>query len=322
MLPGIHKPSVVVGSAAILLLAAGCHRAVAPPKTGAASQPGQAVARSPNQRTIGVSLWETNSPRQAQLKADIETAAAKHPEIRVVVRDAHNHVAQQVSDVKALLAEGVNLLIVNPIDAQVLVEPVAKAFSAGTPVIVLDRPLVGDQYTCQIDPDLGQIGQEAGAWLAAKLGGKGKIVEILGPADSLADQAQQAGFQAALREPGYRFIYEDHVDPPRIDAVQVMREALKHTQQIDAVYAFSDEAAKAAYETAKAGGRAKGVLFVGVGGLPAEGRQWVSQGILAASVLDPTGGSEAVETALKLLAGQKVPKAIVPATRVFANHAF
>jgi ribose transport system substrate-binding protein len=311
--------SVGVASTAILLMLAGCRRSDVPQDTGTASEPARPAAQSPNQRTIGVSLWTTEEPRQAQLKADIEAAAAKHPELRLEVRDAQRDVGQQVSDVEAFLAERVNLIIISPISAQALAEPLAKAFSGGIAVIVLDRPVVGDQYTCRIEPDIRQLGTEAGTWLAAKLGGKGKIIAIQGPADSLSDQDQYTAFRAALRDPGYRFIYEGHVDPPRIDAAQIMREALQHTQQVDAVYAYTDEAAKAAYETAHAAGREKGVFFVGVGGLPADGQAWVSQGILDASVLCPTGGSEAVKTAVKLLAGQKVPKTIVPGGRVFTK---
>jgi ribose transport system substrate-binding protein len=310
---------VVAAFAAMLLILAGCRRPEAVQEASPAGAPAPPVTESPNQPTIGVSLSNLEDPRQAQMKADIEAAAAKHPEIRLIVRDAQHDVAQQVSDVESLLGEHVKAIIIDPSNAQTLAEPLARAFSAGVAVIVLDRPVVGDQYTCRIEPDIRQIGTQAGAWLALKLGGKGKIVEILGPADSVPHQDQRAAFRAALREPGYRFIYEGRVDPPRIDAAQVMREALDHTKQVDAVCAFSDEAAKAAYGTAKAAGREKGVLFVGVGGLPASGQAWVSQGILDASILYPTGGSEAFETALQLLKGEKVPKIVVPDPRVFTR---
>ena len=57
-------------------------------------------------------------------------------------------------------------------------EPVAKAVAAGIPAIVLDRRVIGDQYTCFIGADNRLIGREAGRWIAGTLGGRGKVVEL------------------------------------------------------------------------------------------------------------------------------------------------
>ena len=46
----------------------------------------------------------------------------------------------------------------------------------------------------------------------------------------------------------------------------------------------------------------------------------LSQGILDATFLYPTGGAEAVDAAVKLLHGEKVPKKIVPATRAITKE--
>ena len=85
------------------------------------------------------------------------------------------------------------------------------------------------------------------------------------------------------------------------------------------MFACDDAAACAAHEAAKAAGREKGVLFIGVGGLPEEGAAYVKKGILDASILFPTGGAEAVDAAVKLLHGEKVPKTIVPGPRVLTK---
>lgn len=44
---------------------------------------------------------------------------------------------------------------------------------------------------------------------------------------------------------------------------------------------------------------------------------YVSQGILDATFQYPTGGAEAIETALKIFKGESVPKEIVLGTRLF-----
>jgi ribose transport system substrate-binding protein len=213
----------------------------------------------------------------------------------------------------------VGAIIVSPVDAQSLTEPAAKAFEAGITVVVLDRALVGDKYSCFVAADWRQIGAEAGKWLAGRLHGKGKIVEIKGPVDSLPAQQLHEAFRAELRDPGYHFVFDACLDPPRADAANLMAEAIGRVQRFDAVFACDDAAALAAYESAKAAGRNKGVLFLGVGGVPAEGAAYVKKGILSATIVVPTGGAEAVDAAVKLIHGEKVPKAIVPETRVLTK---
>ena len=176
-------------------------------------------------------------------------------------------------------------------------------------------PLAGDKYTCLIAADATQIGAAAGKWLAERLQGKGNIVELRGPADSLWAEELHKAWRAALREPGYHFIFDGHVDPPKVDGGKLMSEALGRFQKIDAVFAYDDATALAAYQAAKAAGREKGMLFMGVGGLPEEGAKYVSQGMLSVSFLHPTGGAEAIDAAMKLLHGEKLPKKIVPPTR-------
>jgi ribose transport system substrate-binding protein len=59
------------------------------------------------------------------------------------------------------------------------------------------------------------------------------------------------------------------------------------------------------------------MLFVGIDALPQEGVAYVTQGILSATFQYPTGGAEAIETALKILKGETVPKEITLGSRVF-----
>ncbi len=269
--------------------------------------------------TIGVSLADIQGPLRSQMKADIEAAAAKHPNLSLMIRDAGGDTAMQKRNLDEFLTQRVGLVIVAPIDAHALTEPVKKLFDAGVPVIVLDRAVIGGKYTCYIAPDWKLVGEAAGKWLAGKLDGKGTIVEIKGPVHSTPADEMHDAFRAQLRDPGYRFVFEGFLDPPRVDGAKLMAEAIADVDQIDAVFAFDDVAAQAAYETAKAAGRAKGTLFIGIGGLPDLGAKYVKEGVLSASVVVPTGGAEAIRAAAKILAGGKVPKKIVPPTRVLAE---
>ena len=268
---------------------------------------------------VGVSLANLDNPWHEQMKADIDAAAAEHPDWRLILLDAQNNVAQQVAQLEKFHNDRVGAVIVNPIKAQAITEPVARLFDAGIPVMVLDRPVIGHKYTCFIAADPREIGTVAGRWLAERLAGKGKIVELLGPIDSLWDDHLHEAWQATLRDPGFRFVFDGHVDPPRVDAGKLMAEAIDDVGAIDTVFAYNDAAALSAYQVAKNAGLEKGVLFVGIGGLPTQGAAYVSEGILAATFLKPTGGTQAVETIMKLIDGQPIPKKIVPPTHAITR---
>ena len=57
--------------------------------------------------------------------------------------------------------------------------------------------------------------------------------------------------------------------------------------------------------------------LVGIDALPQEGVAYVQQGILDATFQYPTGGAEAIDTALKILSGETTPKEITLGSRVF-----
>ena len=104
------------------------------------------------------------------------------------------------------------------------------------------------------------------------------------------------------------------------NARQEMESALARFDKIDLVYAHNDPGAHGAYLAAKAAGREKEMKFVGIDALPQEGVMYVKQGILDATFQYPTGGAEAIDTAVKILKGEKVPKEITLGSRLFTKQ--
>src|SRR5262249_10871323 len=126
---------------------------------------------------IGMSQCNLGEPWREQMNADVTRAAAAHPNLKVVFKDAQNDSLTQRSQVEELVGQGIDLLIISPKEAAPLTRPVAEAYEKGVPVIVLDRAVEGDKFTTFIGADNKKIGREAGKWIAKALGGKGRIVE-------------------------------------------------------------------------------------------------------------------------------------------------
>ncbi|SPE56383.1 Periplasmic binding protein and sugar binding domain of the LacI family protein [Verrucomicrobia bacterium] len=267
--------------------------------------------------TIGMSQCNLGEPWRVEMNAQIKAAADKHPNLKVIFKDAQNDTLKQRAHVEEFVSAGVDLLIISPKEAQPLTEPVAKAVAAGIPVIVLDRRVLGSNFTCFIGANNTKIGHAAGDWIVKKLGGKGKVVELKGLMTSIPGQDRDRGFREAIAGTGIEVVFEADMKWLEPDARKEMESALSRFNKIDCVYAHNDPGAHGAYLAARAAGREKEMLFVGIDALPQEGVAYVQQGILDATFQYPTGGAEAIDTALKILQGQSVPKEITLGSRLF-----
>ncbi|MDI6828471.1 MAG: substrate-binding domain-containing protein [Armatimonadota bacterium] len=271
---------------------------------------------------IGMSQCNLGEPWRVQMNADIEEAAKKHKEIKVIFKDAQNDTAVQQAQVREFISQGVDLIIISPKEARPLTKPVAEAIDSGIPVIVLDRKVEGDKYTCFIGADNVKIGREAGKYLVKILGGKGKIVELKGLMTSTPGQERHKGFMEGIKGSNLEIIFDADCRWLEPNAQREMASALARFPQIDAVYGHNDPSAHGAYMAAKqeGKGREKKIKFLGIDALPHEGIRYVREGILTATFQYPTGGAEAIDVALKILRGEKVPKNITLGTRIYTKE--
>lgn len=302
----------VVVLAVIVGLMAGCGKPVAE-KKGTAKQ-----------IVIGMSQCNLGEPWRRQMNDDVEAAAKKHPEIKLIEKDAQNNTGVQQDQMKEFVNLGVDLIIISPKESRPLTKPVADAMAAKIPVIVLDRAIEGDNYTCFIGGDNVKIGEEAGKYMVKLLGGKGNIVELQGLTTSIPEGDRHNGFMKGIKGSQIKIIFAADCHWLEPDAQKEMSSALAKfpgPNDIQAVYGHNDPSAHGAYVAAKneGKGRDKTIKFIGIDALPHEGVRYVKEGILAATFQYPTGGDLAIETALKILKGEKVPKKISLGTRLFTK---
>jgi len=267
--------------------------------------------------TIGMSQCNLGEPWRVQMNADVKAEADKHPEINVIFQDAQNDTLKQRSHIEEFVSSGVDVIIVSPKEAVPLTPPIKKAYDAGIPVIVLDRRVVGEDFTCFIGADNKLIGEAAGNWIVKTLRGKGKVVELKGLMTSTPGQDRHSGFRKAIDGTDIEVIFEADMKWLEPNARKEMESAMARFDEIDLVYAHNDPAAHGAWLAAKAAGRADEMLFVGIDGLPHEGQAYVKQGIVDACFEYPTGGGKAIEVALDILNGKEVPKEITLESRYF-----
>ena len=95
---------------------------------------------------IGVSQCSEDEWRR-QMNSEILREAHFYEDVEVDIRTAVDDNDRQAKDIRELIAEGVDLLIVAPNEATPITPVVEEAYNRGIPVIVVDRKILSDKYT-------------------------------------------------------------------------------------------------------------------------------------------------------------------------------
>jgi ribose transport system substrate-binding protein len=272
---------------------------------------------------VGFSQCNLGEPYRVVMNAAAAAEAGNHSEMEVVYSDAQKDNSKQVADVEAFLRQRVDLLIISPNEAKPLTAVVRKAYEGGTPVLVLDRSVEGDAYTCFIGADNREIGRRAGEQVVKMLQEKGRIVEIKGMPGSPPAIERSEGFREVIRKyPGLEIIHDPVANWERDEGKTQMEIALKAHEKIDLVYAHNDPMAIGAWLATKASNRDSLIQFVGIDALPGPdgGIKAVLDGKLAATFVYPNCGKEAIQIAARILNGEKVPKRMALETALITRE--
>ncbi len=224
--------------------------------------------------------------------------------MQLLYRDANANSEEQIKQIKDLVNEHIDLLIVSPNEAQPLTPIVEEVFSKGIPVIVIDRKISSAQYTAYIGANNYEVGKIAGQYSANLLNKKGTITEVLGLPGSSPAMERHKGFMDALKDyPSIKVTQQINGDWLREKATA---EVAAHTEQVmatDLVFAHNDMMAKGTREALQKNDAHKKLKIIGIDGLPINGAglDMVGSRFISATVLYPTGGQEAILTAANIL---------------------
>jgi ribose transport system substrate-binding protein len=272
---------------------------------------------------IGFSQCNTAEPWRDAMNKLMMAEAAKYPDVELVISDAQQDNAKQVADMENFIQKEVDLIMISPNEAKPLTAVVEKASKAGIPVVVIDRKVLTDQYTTFIGANNYNIGVAAGKYAVKLLNGKGSVVEIWGLKGSTPAQERHDGFMKGIEgNPDIKIIYDQDGAWLRDKGKDIMENALQRFEKIDLVFAHNDPMAVGAYLAAENVKRNKEMHFLGIDGLsgPEGGIEAVRNGQLDATFLYPTGGDVAVQTAYKILKGEKVEKVIELETKTIDKN--
>ncbi|WP_096187896.1 substrate-binding domain-containing protein [Evansella halocellulosilytica] len=147
--------------------------------------------------------------------------------------------SSQASNVEDLIAQGVDAIVMLPIESDALSPVALQVEEANIPLVIVDRELTNDAATVVVKGDNKGIGINAGEYFVEQLGGSGKVVEITGPSNSVTQQRSD-GFLESIEGTDIEIIASQSGDFSTETSLQVMENILTAQPEIDAVYTQDD----------------------------------------------------------------------------------
>lgn len=252
---------------------------------------------------IGVSMSTLNNPFFVSVRQGIEEVA-KEKNVELVVMDAQNDSSTQSNQVEDLITQGLDLIIINPVDSTAISPSVQSANDANIPVICVDRKSDEGEIVSLVASDNVKGGEMAGEYILKELGENAQVAQLEGIPGASSTRERGEGFKNAT-EGKIDLVASQTANFDRAEGMSVMENLLQAEPEIKAVFSQNDEMAMGASEAIKASG--KDVIIVGFDGNE-DALKAVENGSLSATVAQKPKemGKLAIETAISFLEGESV----------------
>ncbi|WP_434400159.1 ribose ABC transporter substrate-binding protein RbsB [Planococcus sp. 11815] len=257
--------------------------------------------------TIGFSISTLNNPFFVTLSEGAEAKASELGATLSVV-DAQDDASKQASDVEDLIQQGVNMILINPVDSEAVASAVASANNADIPVITVDRSAENGEVVSHIASDNVAGGEMAAEHLLSLVGEGAKVAELEGVPGSSAARERGEGFNNIAAD-SLDVVAKQTANFNRAEGLSVMENILQANPDVTGVFAHNDEMALGALEAIEASG--KDVTVVGFDATN-DAVAAVEEGRLAGTIAQKPEmiGEMAVETAIQHLDGEEVEASI------------
>jgi ABC-type sugar transport system substrate-binding protein len=288
---------ILVGVVAVL--AAGCG--------------GDSGARDSGGARFGVVIKGLDNPFAAMKQGVLAAAHDRKADVRLGAATGLDDTAGQASKLEALIAQGLDCYVVNPISQSNLASALSHV-PDGTPIVNIDSPVgaddaraLGIEISTYIGTDNNAAGKLAAGTMAGLVGRGSRVAVIGGISGDATSAARIDGFRAGAHG---RF---DALDPVSADwderkAMLAAAELLRDEPGIDGFFAANDQMALGIARAVSDAGRKGTVAIVGVDGIE-KALAAVRRGAMSATVSQYpyTIGMLGVEACLAAVSGKPLP---------------
>ncbi|WP_373780894.1 D-ribose ABC transporter substrate-binding protein [Jeotgalibaca porci] len=241
----------------------------------------EVTQKAPSELVVGVSISTLNNPFFVSLEEGINNLAEENG-TKIKSLDAQNDTAKQTNDVDDLIQQGVDILLINPVDSSAITPAVESANAKGIPVITIDRSSESGKILALVASDNVEGGEMAAEYIKQISGENVETVQLEGVPGASASRERGKGFMN-IAEESLNVIDSQTANFDRAEGLTVMENMLQANPSIKAVFAQNDEMALGAIEAIKAAGLSGSIQVVGFDGTE-DGINSVKAGVLSATV--------------------------------------
>ena len=279
---------------------------------GAAMALALGSAEAKDLKSVGITLGSLGNPYFVTLAKGAEVKAKEiNPAVRVNSVSADYDLNKQFTQVDNFIAAGVDLILINAVDAKAIEPAIKKAHAAGVIVVAVDVTAAGADATVQTNNV--QAGELSCQYLAEKLGGKGDVIIENGPQVSAVIDRVTGCKQVFAKYPGIKLLSSDQdAKGSRDGGLNVMQGYLTRYPKLDGLFAINDPQAIGSDLAAKQLKRSN-IVITSVDGAPDIENALKSDTLIqASSSQDPYAmAQQAVAIGYDLMNGKKPADATI-----------
>ena len=246
-----------------------------------------------------------------KLNEELKMGTYVHNNVELSFASADDSDEKQIEQIHQFMKDGMDLLIVAPNQIAAVSPAIDEVFDKGIPVIVFDRKTNSEKFTAFIGADNFEMGRLMGEYIATKLKGKGRVLEIMGLEGSSPAIERHNGFVKAISSyPNIVLVASLQGDWTEESAMKAIKAYHGDLSNIDFVFGQNDRMAVGASKVLSKLPASRHTKYCGIDGLPGEGNGLASvrDSILEASYIYPTHGDEVLQLAMDILEGKSYQK--------------
>ncbi len=192
-----RRTVVALGALALGLGLTACGGGDAENKPGVAVSETKAIVIAVIPKGTTHEFWKT--VHAGVIKAERELNAAGTP-VKTIWKGPlkEDDRASQIDTVQSFIAQGVNGIVLMPLDRTALVAPVELAVQSKIPVVIADSALESEAFSSYVATNNKEGGRVGGKRLGELLGGKGKVILLRYMEGSASTEEREAGFMEAI----------------------------------------------------------------------------------------------------------------------------
>jgi ribose transport system substrate-binding protein len=283
-------------------------------KLGPVPTPASGVAFGSIMKFLGNQYWvalakgQTERAQKYSIRLDVQAAASESDQVG------------QLNAAETMLNKGYTAILASPQSDTNLCPAVEKAEGAKRLVINVNDAVFPNAQRW-VGPNQIQNGISAAKYLIGKLPAGAKVAVIQGQAGVYAAKQRTKGFTDTATQGGLNVVASVPADWDVQKARDAASSIIRQTPDIAAFYCNNDTMALGVVEAVKAAGQRGKILIIGTDGIE-DAYKAIRAGDLTATVdsYPELTGQVAVDVAVRVLAGQTVPRAVYTPQALITNE--